>query len=73
MPTAVCTVSAFKEELNMSKKEKKPRMIPDVPATPIPGEPGKKRSNFDPTPRSNPDQTHKQRPGEFRRGAVLST
>ena len=36
----------------MSKKEKKPRMIPDVPATPIPGEPGKKRSNFDPTPRS---------------------
>lgn len=52
MPTAVCTVSAFKEELNMSKKEKKPRMIPGVPATPIPGEPGKKRSNFDPTPRS---------------------
>lgn len=52
MPTAVCTVSAFKEELNMSKKEKKPRMIPDVPATPIPGKPGKKRSNFDPTPRS---------------------
>ena len=39
-------------EMNMSKKEKKPHMIPDVPATPIPGEPGKKRSNFDPTPRS---------------------
>lgn len=37
----------------MSKKEKKqPRIIPDVPATPIPGELGKERSTFDPTPRS---------------------
>lgn len=60
MPTAVCTVSAFKEELNMSKKEKKPRMIPDVPATPIPGEPGKKRSNFDPTPDPKSNKTGKQ-------------
>ena len=39
--------------MTMSKQEKKrPRTIPDVPATPIPGEPGKERSNFDPTPRS---------------------
>ena len=50
MPTVVCTVSAFKEELNMSKKEKKPRMIPDVPSHSHPDEPGKKRSNFDPPP-----------------------
>ena len=39
--------------MTVSKKEKKqPRIIPDVPASPIPDEPGKKRSNFDPTPRS---------------------
>lgn len=52
MPTAVCTVSAFKEELNMSKKEKKPRMIPDVPATPIPGEPGKEQRKSNPSPKA---------------------
>lgn len=37
----------------MSKQEKKrPRTIPDVPATPIPGESGKEQRKSDPSPRA---------------------
>lgn len=37
----------------MSKQEKKrPRTIPDVPATPIPSEPSKEQRKSDPSPRA---------------------